>query len=248
MAIRCHPFLLAVALSLLTWPAAAQTCESTDGVPDASREDRARAYFQEAVAIETSKPEEALERLRCAETLVTRPAIELRIAAISERLGRLEEAVVAYRRYLELAGDAAPDREALRARIDELQARMAAARADTAKPTVQPIDLMLPGVVLGVTGVVIAGVGAGLVGWAKAQNDEVHDLTGVPWDSDEARGKFEAADTTQSVGIAGLTIGGAAAIAGAAMVVTALLSPASPDGARLEVRLSPRGLWLIGKF
>ena len=145
-----------VALTLAAPVAAEAPCERASEVDASQHESRARVLFEEAIGIEASKPEEALHLLRCADLLAERPAIKLRIGTLAERLEQTSDALAAYREYLELAGEAAPDREDLLRRIDKLEERIATkqqARAaqDAPKPE-EPIDLMLPGIILGGAG------------------------------------------------------------------------------------------------
>ena len=90
-----------VALALIAQAAnvradATFSCPSPDS--NKEREKAARAVFDEGVQIEASDPEGAIARYRCAGTLAMKPAIELRIGVVAERLHRDDVAIVAFER------------------------------------------------------------------------------------------------------------------------------------------------------
>src|SRR5262249_13409652 len=145
---------------------------------------------------------------------------------IEERLGHISAAIAAFERYLELAGHDAPDEEAMREHIVRLRAgeqgRDAGVGAKTSSPPppphAQPPPAASPppsspvaGWVFVGTGAAFAIAGAALLIAAKASSDSVHDLApgSTPWASDEARGRFETAQTEQVLGIVGLGVGAA---------------------------------------
>jgi len=218
----------------LAWAGSAQAdggsaCPEPTG--DATH-DRAEAkkLFERALMMEPSDPSMALEHLRCAERLAPRAAIALRMGTIEERLGNLEAAADAFERYLELAGEHAPDREPMKERIAGL-------RAQAAEQAHHPEDNALPagdepagsetqavaGWVVGGAGLAFVIVGAALLGAAKAHSDEVHDIEPgtTAWTADEASGTFEQAETEQAVGIVGLAVGGSLMAVGALFILTA---------------------------
>lgn len=105
--------------TLVAVPARAQLVADPPAEPPAAepeldpRVEEARALFQQGV--ELSRQDrwgEALEYFRRSLAIVERPNTIFNIAGIYVRLGRGTEAVVAYRRYLELAPPDDPDRAA----------------------------------------------------------------------------------------------------------------------------------------
>ncbi len=232
--------------------------------PDAAREKNARAMFDEAVQLEPSDPEGALARYQCAATLAAKPAIELRIGVVAERLHRDNVAIVHFERYLDLAGSSAPDAESMRAHVRELRAKhdreakaaqsVQSASSDSAASAPPPdeananvsadAETSSPertwiGVGLVGLGVVLGGVGSGFLLDAKSKNDDVHALPpGTPWASEEARGTYDAAGRSQTIGIVCLVIAPAALIAGAVLLLTR--SSRSPAPASSGAGASPR--------
>lgn len=180
-------------------------------------EEVARKMFNDALALEPSDPNAALERLRCAERHADKPAVALRIGTISERLGFDAEAVAAFEHYLELAGDSAPDREQLNARIASLRKKMREREMEEGGDE----RLFVTGWVVSGVGIAVGVAGGVLLAIAKQQSDEVRAIEPgtVAWDSDEARGTFEAAERNQALGIAGLVVGGALIVGGVLLSV-----------------------------
>jgi hypothetical protein len=115
---------LVLALSVFAVSATATPydCGKHANAPD--RELEARSLFDEALRVERSDPQLAIEILSCARRLADKPSISLRIGTIAERLGNLELAVEGFERYLKLAGDLAPDREPMQKRIDGLREKL----------------------------------------------------------------------------------------------------------------------------
>lgn len=227
---------------------------------DASRDKVARATFDEAVQLEASDPEGALTRYQCASTLAMKPAIELRIGVVAERLHRDDLAIVHFERYLSLAGASAPDAASMRAHVKDLKAkREREAQAPTnvpvagndgtaASPVTGPEPAPTPspspertwiGVGLVGLGVVLGAVGGGLLLDAKSKNDDVHALPpGTVWATDEAQGTYDAASRSQTIGIVCLVLAPAALIGGAVLLLTrtSSSSPATAGLARGVLR------------
>ena len=204
-------------------------------VPTADKEPRARALFEEALRLEPGNPDAALLRLGCAEELVQRPAVALRIGIIADRLGRYRQAIDAFRNYLKRLQNAAPDQAEIEARISKLltlEAKKAEQQAAAADP--RPRTL---GVVLAAAGGVVFIAGGGLLIAAKVHNDQVHDIEPgtTSWDSEEARNLFEQAELEQSLGL-GLLIGGGLMI-GTGLGVA--LWPVGQQAERVSLRVSP---------
>lgn len=238
-----------VALAL-TAPATSARAEPVFNcpAPEAGREKIARTIFDEGVQIEASDPEGALVRYRCASTLAVKPAIELRIGVVAERLHRDEVAIVAFERYLELAGASAPDAESMRQHVRDLKAkrdrelaerRRARPKPDetTGPPPPPPHDEATPpgayaGWGLAGLGVLLGAVGTGFLVAAKSQSDDVHALpAGTPWASEQARGAFESAESKETTGTVLLVVAPLAIAAGVVLIFTNKPSaPPKPAG------------------
>ncbi len=191
----------------------AVVCAPADGPPAK----RARVLFEEAVQYEASDPDRALALYQCAASLADRAVIELRIGVVAERLQRDDVAVAAFERYLTMAGSAAPDADTMNRHVAELKAsrakraaqeRSAAAGPPQGAPTTTPPEeerAKTPiylgwGFVAGAGA--LAAIGAGLLVDASAKNQAVHALPpGTPWASDQARGTYDAATRSQTIGI-----------------------------------------------
>ena len=205
---------------------AQQRCPGPSG--DARRdEQQARALFDQALQLEPAQPEAALDALACAERLASKPAVALRIGTIAERLGRRELAADAFERYLELAGNLAPDAEQMRARIAQL--RKVAGESTRPAAAVDPErgdGQRLAGWVLTSAGAALAVIGVVLLTVAKVHSDEVHALASgtTAWDSEEARGSYESALREETLGAIGLIAGGSVAALGVFLIAVA------PDG------------------
>jgi tetratricopeptide (TPR) repeat protein len=238
---RRRRLVLAV-LAFLAVPIPWASAEGTPCPPrPASRSEAerlARQLYERAQEREAAQPEEALATYRCAQSLVDRPAIALRLGTVAERLGKIEVAIAAFEHYLELAGNDAPDRGEMVRHIESLKSRPrepegAKARApETSTPT-QPFPTQpapratrpfSPWIGAGViaAGAVAAGVGSVLLVIAKSQSDEVQDLPqGTTWASSEAQGTYDSAQTNQTAGLFALAGGAVAAAVGAVLLVVA---------------------------
>src|SRR5687767_6718300 len=208
--------------------------EFTCPMAEHGREKRARTVFEEAVQIEASDPEGALLRYQCAGRLADRPAIQLRIGVVAERLGKDDVAITAFERYLELAGASAPDAESMRQHVRELRDKRAKSTPGTTTPPSKtnasagsgaeprgsepppppkkeeppPTDPVMTYLGWGLVG---AGVVSGIVGTgflvdAKSKSDDVQAL---PKDSnwaEKGQDTYESAQSSQTVGIVFLAL------------------------------------------
>lgn len=206
-------------------------CPPADGAPAK----RARLLFEEAVQYEASEPDRALALYQCAASLADRAVIELRIGVVAERLQRDDIAIAAFERYLAMAGSAAPDVDTMHQHVAELKAsrarRAAQARSAEVGPPPPPQSTTPPdaersrtpvylgwGLVAGAGA--LAAVGAALLVDASAKNDQVHGLpAGTPWASDQARGTYDAATRSQTIGIVCFAVAPALLITGVVLLV-----------------------------
>jgi hypothetical protein len=229
------------------------------------QEKLARRLFQEGTAREAGDPRGALDRYACARSLVDRPAIELRMGLVAERMQLLDDAIRGFERYLELAGAAAPDANSIRVRIAELRAKRDA-QASRVTPESPPVEsnvtpessrvepspppaqstshdapssqgaLPIVGWALVGTGAVLAIAGGALLVDSKSISDSVQSQPqGTPWASDAARGSYDSARTLQTAGIVCLALAPVALIGG----IVLLTRPRSrtTSGARQVPRL-----------
>jgi tetratricopeptide (TPR) repeat protein len=157
---------------------------------------------------------------RCFE-ITQEPDVLYNVAATYERMGRLEDAMASYRRYLELRPDTS-DRAQIQSRIDAIASELAARAA--AEPEPEPAAAALPPVVSepeppriappprepNTAAWVLSGVGAGLsivgailLGVAQADIDQV--ANGTMWA--EIQGPYERVPYLVAFGGAGLGVG-----------------------------------------
>jgi hypothetical protein len=205
-------------------------------------ENRARKIFQYAVSIETTRPRDAFELYKCARKLSDRPVIALRLGTLGETLGETDMALVALTHYLELAGADAPDADDIRRRLDALRAKKRAADpgvvvegapvtpeskpAEKAAPDPRTNEALRTRTIVGIVGLaagaVVAGAGGYLLYDARTRSE---DLAKTPpgrvlWDSPDGQGKLDDARHRQTIGIVGLSVGGALVITGAVLCLT----------------------------
>jgi hypothetical protein len=216
---------------------------SCPAVPDdeADRVALARRLFEDGDRREAGHPEAALVRYRCAEAIAVRPAIELRIGIVAERLDRLDVAIEAYEQYLRLAGNEAPDRVDVERRTQQLRAR--AHPPTLAPPPTGPTSTgptstgptpaglrpaehatsagrWIGWALIGVGAAMAAAGGVFLID-AKLKSDAALGVpVGTPWKSAGASGTYDAAKTEQTVGVVGLAVGAVAAGAGIVLLMT----------------------------
>jgi tetratricopeptide (TPR) repeat protein len=233
---------------LLAWATSVHAAGSAScpepGASPKRNQAQAKELFEQALRVEPSDPARALDTLRCAETLAPRAAIALRIGTIAERLDRLSEAADAFERYLELAGDDAPDAAKMGERIRKLRARVKAQELPPEPEEPAPDGdaegggvQSVVGWVAGGTGLALGIVGVALLGAAKAHSDSVQDLPPgtTAWSSDEASGTIEQAELEQTVGIVGLVVGGALLGLGAVLILTDADGDDGDDGTEIAL-------------
>jgi hypothetical protein len=169
------------------------------------------------------------------------------MGTIEERLGNLSEAADAFERYLDLAGEHAPDREPMKERIRGLRIQVEEQAAQEPGQADQESGgsgtQMIAGWVVAGSGLAFGIVGAALLGAAKAHSDSVHDIEPgtTAWTSDEASGTYEQAETEQAVGIVAMAVGGSLLAIGAGLILTAGESEDSAAEVALSVGTDGRG-------
>lgn len=239
-----------------------ETCPSPPFPTGQAAENRARKIFQRAVTLEAGSPREAFELYQCARKLSDKPVLALRLGTLGESLGETDVALAALSSYLELAGSDAPDAEEIRKRIEALRQKK---RRET--PSVEvtgtPIEEPPPsekaapsstrrgrgrtvaGLVTLGAGAVVAGVGGYLLYDARAKSDALAQTPPgrVFWDSPDGQGKLDQAKSRQTVGIVGLSLGGALAVTGVVLLLTGSSGPTK----QVEVAAGPvRGGFTAG--
>lgn len=110
---------------------------------DQARLDRAKEEVSQAESLYAEeKYDEALQLFRSAyENMAGHPAqgtVLFNVAKCSEQLGQLDDALSAYEGYLATLAEDSPDRNATRAKVDELKAKLEARKAEPAAPEVDP--------------------------------------------------------------------------------------------------------------
>ena len=219
--------------------------------------------YDQATQREAADPEGALVLYRCAQALVHRPAIALRIGTVEERLAHAQAAVDAFESYLALAGRDAADAPEMRRHIEQLRERIASAAqgapgveagAAPAGPAPEPKDDLkvapsvhasppLAGWVIGAAGLGLAAAGGVLLAVALHQSDEVAALPrGTVWGTGAA-GTYDAALRNQTLGLAFVAVGAAGLVAGAIVLwiggkPVEVRAMASPGATAISGRLS----------
>jgi hypothetical protein len=241
-----------IALSVAAAPTTAHAHASGVDCPlealDTPRaEAQARQMFEAAITREESEPRLALEMLLCAQQLADKPAVALRIGTIAERTGDLKLAIRSYERYLILAGQAAPDREQMLARIAELQGRLEAVLEPEEEPKDAAADSAgaapahgrdsgsgqkIAGWSLTGAGVALLAGGTILLLSAKSRSDALHDIepNTTYWSS--VSGELDAARTEQTLGLVALGLGAVSSAVGVYLLST------SGDEAPVSARLA----------
>ena len=240
---RCLGWFLLVALTALPASALAQA--------DDSHTEQARALFEAGrVAFDAREYERALRYFTEAYELSRRPRLQYNIGVTAERLGRLEEALAAYQRYLREEEPEGPQRGEAEERVTALGpevARLRAARASgdpSAASSAAPRgggDDLLPtigwGAVAGGGALVVAGVVFLAIGQAEASRFEGA-AEGTPWTDVAA-----ARDNADWMRVTGWVFAGLGLAAAGAGLVLALVLP-SGQGESVALRAGPGGLAL----
>lgn len=231
---------------LVCGPAVAQEGALSDETSTSGEgtDDEARGLFQAgSVAYEQGRFENALAYFRQAYALSGRAVLLYNIAMAAERLRRDDEALEAFRAYLEATPDA-PQRASIEARIAVIeQAHAAPASLDTAsapppsEPDVAgPLGLMVGGGIAGVGFAIVLGLAAADVAAVEGAP------RGATWASVE-----EAYERSRPLSIAGAVGLGLAVVTAAAGAVWLALQP-SPSRPSVAIGLGPGALSLRGSW
>lgn len=209
---------------------------------------RARGLFEEGrLAYDAGDDEEALAHFKAAHDLSHRPELLYNIGLSADRLGRIEEALVAYRGYLEQLPDA-HNRVSVADRIRALEAMTApkGAPPETPAPAAVEPELdpemekppeelergvpVLPLVVVGV-GTVVLGVGVGF-GLSAQSGEDDYAAAPVTTGPEVNAAAAKLADAERDANTANIlfAIGGSVFVGGAAWLAVELLGD-SPSGA-----------------
>ncbi len=246
--------LLVAAQAVAVAPAAAQEPSDEAALTD-EQVQRARSHFMAGSAYyEDGRYEDAAREFREAYRITAHPDVLYNLAQSYDRLDRRQEAVDAYRGYLEGSEDA-PDRGRVERRIGEIEELIAAAERESgppvsAEPTpagpAQPSEEggvgLLPWIALGVAGAM--AVGAAVTGaMALSIHEDLED------DCDASKvcppDRRDDIDTGSALAIWStvLTVGAAlAAGAGVTLLVLGGSREAAPTTARLELTPGPAPL------
>lgn len=248
--------LLSVAITSLSVPAA--SAQGTD-----TSDEEARALFSAGrLAYEAGDYAHALEDFTRAYERSPRPELLFNIGQAADRLRRDEEALDAYRRFLEGVPDS-PNRHLVETRIAFLQGQVTTTsdvsdtpRVETrdapvapdvattppATPTQEPSQAMHPvgPIVLAIGGASLIA-GAVLVGLGYADRASVeHAPDGSSWSAVE--GAYGRADTEATTGFVLLGLGAALAATGAVLTATVV------ETHDVRVAASPGGFVVRGAF
>jgi tetratricopeptide (TPR) repeat protein len=212
--------LLGAACFGLSTSADAQQAGSAEPPTSRGTDDEARSLFEAgSVAFEEGRFENAMSYFRQAHSLSHRPALLYNIAMTADRLRHDEEALEAYRAYLEAVPDA-PQRASVVARIDILEQAIASRAPAATLPASEPAppaprssDPIVP-ITLLAGGLVVGAIGGGLLAGSALDVASIEGAArGTAWQSVmEAYGRWE------SLAIAGgvlVGVGAAVALAGA---------------------------------
>jgi hypothetical protein len=231
-----------------------ETCPSPPYPTGQAAENRARKIFQRAVTLEAGSPREAFELYQCARKLSDKPVLALRLGTLGESLGETDIALAALASYLELAGADAPDAEEIRQRIAALREKKRAAEPSV-EVTGTPIEESSPpppdkpppsrktrgrtiaGLATLGAGAIVAGVGGYLLYDARTTSNELARTPPgrVYWDSPDGQGKLDHAKSRQTMGIVGVSLGGALAVTGVVLLLTGSSGPTK----QVEVAAGP---------
>jgi hypothetical protein len=233
-----------------------ETCPAPPYPTGQAAENRARKIFQRAVTLEAGSPREAFELYQCARKLSDKPVLALRLGTLGESLGETDIALAALASYLELAGADAPDAEEIRKRIETLREKKRAAApsvevsgtpiedpaasstsAASPPPPVRSPRRTIAGLATLGAGAIVAGVGGFLLYDARSTSNELAQTPPgrVYWDSPEGQGKLDQAKSRQTMGIVGVSLGGALAVTGVVLLLTGSPGPTK----QVEVAAGP---------
>ena len=221
--------------------------------------DRAAALAQQALEhYDSGDPEKAVPLLLEAHELYPEPLLLYNLARAYEALGRYEDALTAYERYVEEAPEAAhraamqshitslrdqiAERERLAREREEERRRREAAESLAASrepPSVGPAPWLL----LSVGGAALgSGLVLGLVARSErnaAADDPIHET---------AVATMDRAETFATVANVLFAVGAVLGATGATWLTVFALRSDEPEGPSAELVLSPGGLRLTGQF
>ena len=203
----------------------------------AGQDDEARALFDAGrIAFEAGRYDAALESFRRAHELSGRPELLYNIGQAADRLRLDEQALEAFEAFIAAVPDH-PTRTAVDARIAVLRSQIASGReSESGGPGAVPA-------VLAIAGGAVAVAGGVLLGLALADRAELESLDEPqPWPELESR--YERVPLFSTLGIVGLAVGGATALAGIAWMIA---SPAEGEQP-VRARLGPQSVTVEGSF
>lgn len=244
---------MAVVVTLLTcsWTSAVLAQDDLDARPRPSQEDRRRAvelYESSTHLLRSGDYERAAEQLEEAYRLFPQPALRVALARAYDGLGQTERAIEHYEAYLEEDPDA-PDQGAIEGRLEELRLQH---REEVGAPPPPPPpaprgpDTTTPVIGFSLIGFGGAGLIAGgiLAGIAASE----HSASTAPASTQvEARAAYGRAQDLGTASVALLAAGGALAMAGIVIAVTAP-SPEAPATPHTRVRAGLGSLSIEGSF
>jgi tetratricopeptide (TPR) repeat protein len=231
------------------------------------RTERARAHLASGIAYyDEGRYEDAVRAINEAYALKPLPELQYNLAQCWERLGRLREAVAAYRKYLD-GTSATDDREATILRVQNLERRLAASTGAEAvappkvvfktivvwkeKPPPPGRGMRVAALAAGAlaAGALAAGIACAVI--ASRKSDEV--TAGgsldrpVPWGG--AASDAHGAGTSAFAG-AWASFGLATLVGAGALGLWALGRTADRDAARVAVSAAPGGAGMVvaGRF
>lgn len=216
-----------------------------DAAPELTPEqiDRARNHFNAGLAYyEDGRWENAAREFEESYRITRHPDVLYNVAQSYDRLDRHDEAIAAYRGYLEQQPNAS-DRATVERRIEELEARVAAERSDPAEqPASAPSSpetespSIVPYVVLGVGGAL--AIAAGITGaMALSTHSDLEETCGGPCPPD----RQDDVDRGEALALWS-TLLTAGAIVGIGLGVTLLVvgtGSSERESARLELVPGP---------
>jgi tetratricopeptide (TPR) repeat protein len=224
-----------IALALVAIAGSAAAAAPTAATPEAAKA-QARSLYEEGTRhYNLNEFPDALTSFKEAYRLYPEPTFLFNIAQCQRQMGRKQEAVLSYRAFLRESPDA-PNRGDVEALIGTLErairedaaARVApipqtpviedSARAaeDAAATRKRARTLRFAGIGVGVAGVAALGVGIGLCAAAKHDANTISsaDKSGGVYDP----GVYSQGNTFNAAGIALISVGAAAAVAGTVMI------------------------------
>lgn len=208
---------------------------------DSASDLEARTRFEAGeLAYAAGRFEDALVDFRRAYELSGRDSLLYNIGLALERLRFDEEAIDAFERFV-AAHPTHARGDAVRRRLDRLRQQVAADALPSPQGTVaEPASPSRAGpIAMSIGGVVVAGVGAVLLGLALADRNEIEGMSPRPWT--EVEGQVESIPRRSAAGIVLLAVGGVALVGS---VVWRVRTP----NRRTEIALRLGGVGLTHAF